>query len=113
MGEVLLCRDARVGREVAMKVIAAKYQADPHARARFVREVRVQGQLEHPGIVPVYDLGVDARGADFFTMKCLRGTTLADALRALAAGDEAAAAEFPRRRLLAAFAAVCRAVDYA
>jgi hypothetical protein len=46
---------------------------DPTLRARFVREARVQGQLEHPAIVPVYDIGVRADGAPYFTMKDITG----------------------------------------
>jgi serine/threonine-protein kinase len=84
MGEVLLCRDARIGRDVAKKVMVEQHHGDRQARARFLREARVQGQLEHPAIVPVYDLGVDETGADYFTMKCLRGETLAEILKALA-----------------------------
>jgi serine/threonine-protein kinase len=113
MGEVMLCRDTRIGRDVARKVIGPSHRDDRQARARFLREARVQGQLEHPAIVPVHDLGVDEQGADYFTMKCLRGETLAAILQALAAGDAAAAAAYPRRRLLSAFSAACLAVDFA
>jgi serine/threonine-protein kinase len=113
MGEVILCRDARIGREVALKRMAGQYQGDGTARARFLREARVQGQLQHPAVVPVYDLDADEQGADFFTMKCLRGQTLAEILKTLAAGDPAAAQRFPLRRLLGAFSAACLAVDYA
>src|SRR4051794_33161057 len=62
MGEVRLCLDARIGREVAMKSVRAEHGASDDLRARFLREARVQGQLEHPAIVPVYDLGVDPSG---------------------------------------------------
>src|SRR5262249_25068104 len=54
MGEVSLLRDVVIGRDVAMKVVNRAMQADGAARARFLREARVQGQLEHPSIVPVY-----------------------------------------------------------
>ncbi|MFT3766453.1 MAG: serine/threonine-protein kinase [Minicystis sp.] len=113
MGEVLLCRDMRIGRDVAMKVIADKYREDRQARARFLREARVQGQLEHPAIVPVHDLGVDEHGAEFFTMKSLRGETLAEIIKSLAAGDAAMIEKYPVRRLLSAFSAACLAVDFA
>ena len=63
MGEVLLCKDLRIGREVALKVIRAEHGARPDLRKRFLREARVQGQLEHPAIVPVYDLGRGSRSA--------------------------------------------------
>src|SRR6185503_2689597 len=66
MGEVRLCRDARIGREVAVKVLLPAQEKKPAARARFLREARVQGQLEHPAIVPVHDLGVGPDGATFF-----------------------------------------------
>ena len=61
MGEVRLCRDRRDRPRVAMKVMHSRAgAARSRLRARFLREARVQGQLEHPSIVPVYDLGVDA-----------------------------------------------------
>src|SRR5262249_16874487 len=59
MGEVWLLRDLVIGRDVAMKAVLPEMQGDPAARERFLREARVQGQLEHPSIVPVYDLAKD------------------------------------------------------
>ncbi len=111
-GEVVLCRDVHVGRDVALKRMTAKARRDEGAIARFLREARVQGQLEHPAVVPVHDLDADDEGTAFFTMKCLRGKTLSEILRAQRRGDPGAE-RFPRRRLLGAFAAVCLAVDYA
>ncbi len=112
MGEVRLCRDEAIGREVALKTLRAR---DPKARMqrRFLREVRVQGQLEHPSIVPVYDLGSAPDGALFFTMRRVRGHTLGEVLAALARGDAAMRAACSRRKLLDAFVRVCQAVDYA
>src|SRR5690242_17265917 len=57
MGEVRLCRDARIGREVARKVMRVDAAAFADGQQRFLREARVQGQLEHPVVVPVYELG--------------------------------------------------------
>ena len=106
MGIVSLCLDRAIGRSVAMKVVRDRESGDT---TRFLREARVQGQLEHPSIVPVYDLGIDPRGHAFFTMKRVRGTTLFDVL-----GDEREGRErWTRRRLLSAFGNVCLAVDYA
>src|SRR5262249_34401932 len=113
MGEVDLCKDGRIGRDVAMKTLSPQRADQAGAQQRFLREARVQGQLEHPAIVPVYDLGVDAGGDVFFTMKCLQGSTLAKILKGLAAGDPQITQGFPRRRLLTAFSAVCLAVDFA
>jgi hypothetical protein len=67
-GEVRLCRDRMIGREVAMKVVLPSTKGRGEIQARFVREARVQEQLEHPAIVAVHDFGVDSDGNAFFTM---------------------------------------------
>ena len=113
MGKVHLCRDERIGREVAMKVILPELQAKASTRARFVREASVQGQLEHPSIVPVHDLGVTPEGATFFTMKRVRGQTLEAVLDELANDVLTTVDRFTTRRLLGAFVNVCLAVDFA
>jgi eukaryotic-like serine/threonine-protein kinase len=113
MGEVRLCKDTRIGREVAMKMILPEHGADAQIRARFLREARIQGQLEHPSIVPVHDLGVDGAGGMYFTMKCLRGMTLAQIIGRLRAGDPDAAPNFSRRKLLTSFSSVCLTIDFA
>jgi serine/threonine-protein kinase len=113
MGEVRLARDARIGREVAMKVVRPGQGSRSDMRSRFLREARVQGQLEHPAIVPVYDLGARPDGAAFFTMKRVRGQTLEEILDDLRAKEPAALNEFSRRKLLSAFGSVCLAIDFA
>jgi serine/threonine-protein kinase len=110
MGEVVLQLDRRIGRHVARKTLRADV---PAARPRFLREARVQGQLEHPSVVPVYDLGVSPDGAPFFTMKRVRGQSLGQILEHLAGRDAGWAARFSRRKLLSAFVQVCLAVEYA
>ncbi len=112
MGEVRLLHDRRIGREVAMKLIHKDQGSFGDAKQRFLREARVQGQLEHPAIVPVYDLGVGVDGP-YFTMKRIRGLTLEDVVVALAAGETDAVAAFPLRRLLTAMSTVCLAVAFA
>jgi serine/threonine-protein kinase len=113
MGEVRLCKDFRIGRSVAMKVLHADAAADADAQLRFVQEAQIQGQLEHPAIPPVYDLGLAPDGTLFFTMKRLRGRTLAEILRGLRAGQPALLQQFSLQRLLESFLTVCRAVQYA
>ena len=114
MGEVRSVLDRRIGREVAVKVLhRGGGTQGAEGQRRFLREARVQGQLEHPSIVPVYDLEIDASGDTRLFMKRVRGVTLEQVLSALAAGDAETARRFPRRRLLTAFVSVCRAVDYA
>ncbi len=112
MGEVVLCRDRHVGRDVALKRIKGA-SASTDVVERFVREARVQGQLEHPAVVPVHDLGVAPDGRTFFTMKRVRGETLDDVVGMLAKGSAEASARFGRRRLLDAFRTVCLAIDFA
>jgi eukaryotic-like serine/threonine-protein kinase len=113
MGEVYLSRDRRIGRGVAMKLIRATHAERSSIRARFEREARVQAQLEHPAVVPVYDIGLTPTGQTYFTMKRVRGRALDDVLAAVAAGDATAVATFTRRRLLTAFSAICLAMAYA
>jgi serine/threonine-protein kinase len=113
MGEVWLCKDRRIGREIAQKRMHGTNALDGAARLRFEREARVQGQLEHPAIVPVYDLGQNDAGETFFTMKRVRGRTLAEVLTASAEGDAEMRRRFSQRRLLSAFSNVCLAVDFA
>lgn len=113
MGEVRLYLDRRIGRDVAHKTLRKDVRKTSMGLERFVREARVQGQLEHPAVLPVYDLGVDPEGHVFFTMKRVRGTPLDAVLDAIADGDEEARALHSRRRLLTAFVQVCRAIDFA
>jgi serine/threonine-protein kinase len=76
MGAVLRGRDVDLGRELAVKVLLEKYADRPEVVRRFVEEAQIGGQLQHPGVVPVYDIG---RFGDrpFFTMKLIKGRTLA------------------------------------
>ena len=113
MGDVNLCADAWIGREVAMKVLRQAEDASDTARVRFLREARVQGQLEHPSVVPVYDLGVAASGSTFFTMKRVKGRTLEEILVGLRDGDAEVTHEYSRRKLLAAISRVCLTVAFA
>jgi eukaryotic-like serine/threonine-protein kinase len=113
MGVVLSVRDEQIGREIAIKRLLSSRRDNPSVRARFQREARVQAQLEHPSIVPVYDLGVDEQGDAWFTMKKIRGITLASVIGGLRAKDPDIVERFTRRRLLTAFTNVCLAIDFA
>jgi eukaryotic-like serine/threonine-protein kinase len=107
MGEIVAAYDAQIGRDVAIKRMTA---AKPTLAqlARFLREARIQGRLEHPAIPPVHEVAVDGQGRPFFVMKKLVGVTLAEVLR-----DPAKHASFTRRELLRAFVEVCRAIELA
>jgi eukaryotic-like serine/threonine-protein kinase len=111
MGEVRLCQDLMIGRDVALK--RSRLSVTDGPTGRFLREARIQGQLEHPAIVPVYDLGLDQTGAPYFTMKRVRGQTLSAVIKRLAADDPDFAQRYSRRRLLSAFSTLCLALDFA
>ncbi len=113
MGAVRLASDRRIGREVAIKTMVAQPENRRSMTARFLREACVQGQLEHPAIVPVYDLGRDPGGDLYFTMKRVRGTTFAGIIEQLRVNPGEAAQQYSRRKLLTAFASACQAVHFA
>ncbi len=112
MGEVVSARDEHIGREVAIKRMRAD-SPSPQSIARFLREARIQGQLEHPAIVPIHEVSRDGNGMPYFVMKQLTGITLSDVIRSLAEGDPETEDVFSRQRLLRAFAEVCLAVEFA
>ncbi len=76
MGEVYRARDARLGRDVAIKVLPAHLSANPEVRARFEREARAISHLNHPHICTLYDIG-HHDGTDYLVMELLEGETLA------------------------------------
>src|SRR5439155_25732153 len=79
MGAVLRGRDVDLGRDLAVKVLLEKYVDRPEVARRFLEEAQIGGQLQHPGVVPVYDLGRFGE-RPFFTMKLVKGLTLAQLL---------------------------------
>ena len=78
MGAILRGRDIDLGRELAIKVLLeSRTSGDPQVVRRFVEEAQIGGQLQHPGIVPVYELGTFPDRRPFFAMKLVKGRTLA------------------------------------
>jgi serine/threonine-protein kinase len=107
MGEILTARDEQIGRSVAIKRLRAREASQsPELLARFLREARIQGRLEHPAIVPVHELTTSPDGEPFFVMKQLSGTTLADVIASTAK-------KFTRQQLLRAFVDICLAIEFA
>ena len=112
MGAVLDARDQKFGRSVAMKVMLRR-QASEEEEQRFLQEARVLGQLAHPNIVPVYDLGFDHERRMFYTMKLVQGATLHEVISKLKTGDSETLARYPLNTLLTIFQKVCDAVAFA
>lgn len=113
MGEVVLVRDRDIERRVAMKQIRSGGGEVPHLTAHFADEVRALGRLEHPNIVPIYDVGRDDEGRLFFTMKYVEGETIADVLERMMAGDRETLAAWPLARRCDVFVGVLKALDFA
>ena len=76
MGAVLRGRDVDLGRDLAVKVLLEAHSDKPDLVCRFLEEAQIGGQLQHPGIVPVYELGRSAEQRPYFTMKLVHGRTL-------------------------------------
>ncbi|MCI0456652.1 MAG: protein kinase [Gemmataceae bacterium] len=115
IGRVWLAYDRGLGRDVALKELRPERADNPRVAARFLHEAQITGQLEHPGIVPVYEL--TQRPGDhqpFYTMRFIKGRTLSDAIRTYHQKRAAGQAEpLEQIALLNAFVAVCNAVAYA
>jgi serine/threonine-protein kinase len=105
MGEVLVARDLRIEREVAVKRMTAQSPTSEQI-SRFLREAKIQARLGHPAIVPVHELGVDEQGRPFFTMKRLTGKTLAQRL------GEKLPLGTSLNELMRVFVDVCFAVEF-
>src|SRR5262245_58872976 len=106
MGVVFKVRDPDLGRTLAMKVLLDSHQERPDLARRFLEEAQIGGQLQHPGLVPVHELGRLPDQRPFFTMKLVKGRTLAEELKA----RSSPAADLPR--LLGTFEQVCQTVAY-
>ncbi len=111
MGAILDARQRAIDRTVAMKVMLAT--DDEASVLRFIDEAKITGQLDHPNIVPIHDLGVDEQGQVFYTMKFVRGVTLKEVIDRLAEGDAATAKKYPLPALLTIFQKVCDALAFA
>lgn len=113
MGRVLKAHDQKLDRQVALKTIRPELAQDPEHVQRFLAEARYTGQLDHPNIVPVHDLGTDAEGRPYFTMKLVEGESLEHLIGRLAAGDPATHQKFSMLRRIQIAQEICRAVSYA
>lgn len=112
MGRVVRAEDGDLHRAVAVKELHVDEAADLSAVERFAHEARVTAQLGHPAIVPVHELGLTRTGHLFYAMKLVRGTSLGQILRNLAA-DPSQESRWPRFRLLGALLQVGRALQHA
>jgi len=111
MGAVVKAVDCDIRREVAVKYMLD--DRDFTHKARFIEEAQITGQLEHPNIVPIHELGVDAEKRLFFAMKMVRGRSLGQVLDELRKNPAAAERTWTLGRLLTIMTNVCYAMSYA
>jgi WD40 repeat protein/serine/threonine protein kinase len=107
MGAVLQARDPDLGREVAIKVLRDDLRGNADLVRRFIEEAQIGGQLQHPGIVPVYELGTFPDLRPYFAMKLVKGRTLAALLDARGKPSD------DHARFLGVFEQVAQTVAYA
>lgn len=114
VGRICRALDPRLLRDVAFKELQARSLEHEGGLDRFIREAQVTGQLEHPGIVPVYDFGWQENGNPFYCMRLLKGRTLGREIElCLGLPWESAEQRLAFRKLLGRFIDVCQAVGYA
>jgi serine/threonine protein kinase len=116
LGEVYIARDTEVERAVALKVMRLEAMRSEGLRERFVRESEINGNLEHPGIIPVYGQGEFEDGRPYYAMRLVEGGTLQQAIerhRREAEGGPREAWVVGLRPLLRRFLVVCEAIAYA
>ncbi len=113
MGKVLEVEDNDLRRSVALKVLRKEMLGRRDLVERFLEEAQITGQLEHPNIVPVHEIGVDGRGNLYFTMKLVEGEELSSVIKRLKQGDANAARSYPLGRLIEIFIKLCEGVAFA
>ena len=107
MGAVFKGRDSDLGRDLAVKILLASHRDKPEMIRRFIEEAQIAGQLQHPGIVPIYELGAFGDHRPYFAMKLVKGHTLAEILaKRKTPGDG-----LPR--FLSIFESICQTMAYA
>ncbi|MBL8827324.1 MAG: serine/threonine protein kinase, partial [Planctomycetaceae bacterium] len=111
MGAVVRAIDSDIRREVAVKYMLT--DGDAAQKARFIEEAQITGQLEHPNIVPIHEVGVDAEQRLFFAMKMVQGRSLSQVLDELRNMSSTAERTWMLSRLLTVMTNVCHALSYA
>ncbi len=117
LGRVFVARDVELPREVALKRLREQKAGSAQGRRRFVLEAEITARLEHPGVVPVYGLGIDHEGQPFYAMRLIRGETMGDAIERFHAADipgrDPGERQLALQGLLRAFFAACQTIAYA
>lgn len=118
LGEVWKARDEELGREVALKRIKQRFSGDQESQLRFAWEAEITGNLEHPGIVPVYGFGRYADGRPYYAMRFIRGESLKHEIEeffktAIASPPQLSPRNQAFRRLLNSLIDSCNTIHFA
>lgn len=105
--------DHRTARKIAMALIQDSRIASEDDIDSFLYEARLTANLQHPNIIPIYDIALDENGNPYFTMKALKGETLGEIIKQLRNSNADYIKRYTRTRLLSIFLKVCNAIDYA
>ncbi len=107
VGVVYKARDVDLGRYLAIKILLEKHRGRPEMTHRFIEEAQIAGQLQHPGVAPIHELGIIDSDLPYFAMRLINGRTLSALLR------ERPSALDDRSRFLAVFERVAETLAYA
>ncbi len=112
-GLVWRADDPKLGRTIAIKQLSGRFARDAEQRLRFINEARIAAKLEHPGVVPVYDVEQSEVEHPYYTMKLVHGKTLEEGVQEFHSEKKNTAEEkVETLRLLNAFASICKAMQY-
>jgi len=112
MGAVMGTVDQDIRRKVAMKIMLPQDRTNTSKVKRFLEEAQITGQLEHPNIVPVHEIGIDEESKIYFTMKLVQGEDLELILEKCEAGDQAYVERYSLGNLIQLFMKVCDGISY-
>lgn len=114
LGNIWMANDSRLRREVAFKELLPSALKNRNALERFLEEAQITGQLEHPSIVPIYDIGYQANGTPFYAMKLVRGETMEKEIELLhQLPKDSPEWTLTFRKMLASFIDICNAMAFA
>ena len=113
MAVVFEAKDKNCRRKVALKVIHDSHSKNPEVIHRFIEEAQIAAQLDHPNILPIYDLNIDGQDKPFYAMKMVKGFTLEELIQKIRTNEEEFTKEYPLNKLLQIFIKICEAIDFA
>ena len=117
LGKVFLAEDQELNRQVALKQLKPRFSQDEELRHRFIKEAELTGGLEHPGIVPVYGLGIGQDGVPYYAMRFIRGNSLKQAIdlyhRETKLKETPAQRNIVFRKLVTQFVNICQTLNFA